>query len=92
MESQDLLGPADWNSLRAHHERGALLWVAPTLELRLVVDRIAADDVAQVGAWLKSGALLKPTAAQTTLWDQTPDRSFNVAIVQPYVLMQELPH
>ena len=87
--TQDLLGPTDWASLKMHLDRGALLWVAPSLSLKEVVARIAADDVAQVATWLREKKLLKPGPELTNVWDRTPARSFNAAIVQPYVLIQE---
>jgi len=87
--TQDLLGPTDWATLKVHLDRGALLWVAPSLPLKEVVDRIAADDVAQVTTWLREKKLLKPGPELIEVWNKTPARSFNAAIVQPYVLMQE---
>lgn len=81
---------AQWQWLKPHLERGALITVAASLELAEVGERIAADDTERVTAWIAAGAVGKPTAAQVADWDREPARKFLLLIVSPYVLMQEL--
>ena len=42
------LEQADWNALKAHHERGALFLIAGDLDLYEVACSIALDDVTSV--------------------------------------------
>ena len=77
-----------WEWLRPHLERGALILVDPLLELAEVGVRVAADDLAQVQAWLASGVVLKPRLEQIEQWNQEPSRSFAMLVISPYVLIQ----
>ncbi len=81
----------EWHWLRPHLERGALIVVAPALDLVATAARISADDTVQVGAWIAAGQLAKPTREQIADWDADPVRTFRMLIVQPYVLIQERP-
>lgn len=85
------LGPAEWSILKPHATRGAVFWVSPHLDLLSVAQAVAEDHTAQVSVWLKSGELARPTETQLASWDATPSRTFKAIVVQPYVLMQELP-
>lgn len=93
-ETPDLessLGPAEWSILKPHAARGAVFWVSPHLDLLTVARAVADDDTARVSSWLKSAELARPTESQLESWDSTPSRTFKSIVVQPYVLMQELP-
>jgi hypothetical protein len=81
----------EWHWLRPHLGRGALIIVAPDLDLTDTAARISADDTVQVGAWVAAGRLAKPTREQIADWDEDPTRTFRMLIVQPYVLVQERP-
>ena len=81
---------ARWQWLRAHNERGALILVDEMLELATVGEQVAADDTAAVQSWLASRLLSKPTAEQIAAWDETPEKSFGMLVVSPFVLIQEL--
>lgn len=88
---QELAGQVDtaqWEWLRAHNERGALIVVDGMLELAQVGDRIAADDMTSVQAWLASGLLAKPTREQLVVWDAEPHTPFAMLVISPYVLIQ----
>jgi len=80
---------AQWQWLRAHNERGALILVEGMLELAEVGERLVADDSATVQAWLASSLLSKPTAEQVAVWDTVPAKSFSMLVVSPFVLIQE---
>ncbi len=86
----DQVDAAQWQWLRAHNERGALILVEQLLELATVGERVAADDAVAVQSWLASRLLSKPTAEQSTAWDATPDKPFAMLVVSPFVLIQEL--
>ena len=90
---QELAGQIDtaqWQWLRAHNERGALILVERMLELVTVGERVVADDSATVQSWLASHLLSKPTAEQIAAWDAVPEKPFNMLVVSPFVLIQEL--
>lgn len=78
-----------WEWLRPHLERGALILVDPLLELAEVGGRVAADDLAQVQAWLASGVVSKPRLEQIEQWNQEPGCRFAMLVISPYVLIQE---
>lgn len=80
---------ASWDLLRAHLERGGLIVAARDLDLVEAAQKIAEDDAATVGAWIREGRLTKPSAEQVAVWDVDRARLFNMLIVSPYVLMQE---
>lgn len=81
---------AEWQWLQPHLERDALITVSATIDLALAGERIAADDARQVGEWLDSGFLAKPTAAELARWGQEPAKKFLALIISPYVLIQEI--
>lgn len=81
---------ARWEWLRPHHERGALVLVAPSLSLEEVGERMAADDAAAIQGWLASGQVGRAVASQIADWEETPDKPFRTLIVSPYVLIQEI--
>ena len=80
---------AQWEWLRAHNDRGALLWVAHGLEMADVGAKMAADDEHAIKAWLDSRELGRPSPEQVAAWELTPQRNFAILIVSPYVLVQE---
>ena len=82
---------AEWQWIRPHLERDALVVVAPGLELAEAGWRIATDDTAAVSAWIREGELGKPDAGRIERWNATPARLFSVLIVSPYILIQERP-
>lgn len=80
---------AQWQWLRAHSERGALILVDGMLELAEVGERLVVDDTATVQAWLASSLLSKPTAEQIAVWDAVPAKPFSMLVVSPFVLIKE---
>lgn len=92
---QGLAGQVDtaqWQWLRAHNERGALILVERMLELVVVGERVVDDDSAAVQTWLASRLLSKPTAEQIAAWDAVPAKPFSMLVVSPFVLIQEQDH
>jgi hypothetical protein len=84
------LGQAPWALIEPHAMRDAVIVVSPALDLKETADVVARNDHARVAAWIESGSLAKPTAAQLESWRSTPERIFASVVVQPYVLVQEI--
>ena len=81
--------PAEWKMLKMHARREALFLVAEPLELVDAALAVAQDQPALVGAWLQSGELRRPTAAEAARWLEAEDQPlFRAVIVQPFVLAQ----
>lgn len=81
---------AQWQWLKPHLERGALVTVAASLDLAETGERIALDDSACIAAWINADKLGKPTAAEIKHWDGEPGKKFLTLIISPYVLIQEI--
>jgi hypothetical protein len=92
--SRDELGQnideAEWQWLKPHLERGALITVDAAIDLAFAGERIAADDARQIETWLSSGALGKPTPAELARWESAPTKKFLTLIISPFVLIQEI--
>ncbi len=80
---------AEWQWLRPHLERGALIVVAPGLDLAEAGYRIAEDNAQMVTQWIESGKLGRPTPAQLEEWNAAPTKRFQMLIVSPYILLKE---
>ena len=81
---------AQWQWLKPHLERGALITVAAALDLAEAGERIAADDSESLTAWISSGKVGKPTEEEIAAWDKVPGKKFLTLIISPYVLIQEI--
>jgi hypothetical protein len=79
-----------WEDLAPHQARGALLLLAPSVDLLEVAEAMAADDSARVAGWLKGGQLARVTAAEAETLEGTEDLRFQFVVVQPWVLAQRL--
>lgn len=85
------LEPANWDFLKPHAKRDAVIIVSPSLDIVEVGCAIAQDQTPAVQQWIQQGQLQKPSADQLSWWNAQPSKAFNTLIVQPYVLVQELP-
>lgn len=83
------LDEAEWEWLKPHAERDALILVSTQLDLLEVGDKLADDAVEEVELWMKKGLISKPSSTQIEAWDAQPGKRFLSVIVQPYVLIQE---
>lgn len=81
-----------WQDLKDHLERGAIIVVAPDLDLADVADGVNKDRVAIVQDWIVQNQIAKPTASQVSTWNEMPTKEFSFIIAQPYVLIQETGH
>jgi hypothetical protein len=82
------LDQAEWEWLKPHLERDAVVVVMPELDLVDVGVAIANDNVLTVQWWISENMIAKPSPAQVAEWNQNNLVTFTALIVQPYVLVQ----
>lgn len=85
------LDEAEWTWLSPHAKRDSLIVVTVGLDLVDVGVAIANDNVPSVQRWIGEQLIYKPSDVQKEAWNSNPTQRFNALIVQPYVLIQELP-
>ncbi|HEY9729787.1 MAG TPA: DUF2288 domain-containing protein [Chroococcales cyanobacterium] len=90
-ELAESLDEAEWNWLKPHVQRDAVVVVDRALDLLDVGVAIAGDDVLSVQHWISEQLIRKPSPEQLSDWNGDQTRRFQALIVQPYVLVQELP-
>ena len=91
LELAEMVGPAEWKWLSPHANRDAVVLVDQKLELAEVGAALATDDVTTVNRWIEEELIKKPTPDQLETWDQDSEKRFQSLIVQPFVLVQDLP-
>ncbi|MGF1570296.1 MAG: DUF2288 domain-containing protein [Nodosilinea sp.] len=91
LELAEMVGPAEWRWLSPHAKRGAVVIVAVGLDLAEVGVALATDDVPTVNRWIAEALITRPTPAQLETWGQNAQQRFQSLIVQPFVLVQDLP-
>lgn len=84
------LAEVNWRELKIHLQRDAIIIVSSELDLVEVGVSVADDDKASVEAWIAANLLGKPTEVQLKKWEQETDRLFQMLIVQPYILVQDI--
>ena len=78
----------DWKDLESFFSRGALLYVAPGVDLVSVAQAVADDDTTTVSQWLSSGLVQRMQAEQASDFAaRTPE--LWAVVVAPWVLVQE---
>jgi hypothetical protein len=85
------LDEAEWNWLSPHAQRDSLIVVAKELDLVDVAVAIANDSVTSIEHWISEQLIYKPSDVQKEAWNSNPEQRFGAIIVQPFVLIQELP-
>jgi len=81
-----------WEILRPHLERDAIILVSSSLDLAEAGHALASDNAQLVKQWITAGKLGKPSPSQVAAWDaRCQTQHFLMLIVQPYVLIQEIP-
>lgn len=78
----------EWQALEPFFARGALLWVASSLDLISVAQAVAEDDRASVSAWLEAGQLEKLSASRAAAYAQGAPELWAV-VVSPWVVIQD---
>lgn len=84
------LGATEWQTIMPHAKRDAVIVVSEHLNLLDVGLAIAQDQTLSVQHWISEQLIHKPNAEQLSVWNDSPNKSFQALIVQPYVLIQEV--
>ena len=84
------LAEVSWRELKIHLKRDAIIIVAAELDLVDVGVAVADDDKASVETWIAACQLNKPTEKQLESWEQAADKRFQMLIVQPFILVQDI--
>ena len=88
----NMVGPIQWNWLKPHIARDAGVFVDPQLDLVEVGIALTNDNVQSVQRWIGEQLIMKPTKDQLQTWGVAgPSNPLQSLIVQPYVLVQEMP-
>lgn len=90
-ELASMVGPTQWNWLKPHIARDAVVFVDPQLDLVDVGVALTNDNVQSVQRWIGEQLITKPSKDQLETWGVTgPTNQLQSLIVQPYVLVQEI--
>jgi len=81
-------GTADWKVLEPHFLRGAIIIIAPDLDIIDVGVKVATDDAAQIEAWMKGGKIAKPGQTDADRWEKA-GTEVTALVVAPFVLVQQ---
>ena len=87
-ELNGMIGPVQWEWLKPHVQRDAVVIVNPALDLATVGVAIATDNTQAVTRWITEQLIVKPNSAQLATWSSENKRLTSL-IVQPYVLVQD---
>ncbi len=82
-------GRLHWRELERHFARGAVVKVAPGMDLVAVAVRFARDDTAAIAAWLQAGQVGRASTEDAVTW-QGRQSTFWAVVVAPWVLVQEI--
>ncbi|MDT8318186.1 MAG: DUF2288 domain-containing protein [bacterium] len=82
------IGPADWKVIRPHFLRGAIIIVAPELDLIDVAVKVAEDDTTAIKIWIEEGRLTKPFPEDAKIWEEEK-KELSALVVDPFVLVQD---
>lgn len=90
-ELANMVGPAQWNWLKPHIARDAVVFVDPQLDIVDVGVALTNDNVQSVQRWIGEQLITKPSKEQLDTWGvRGPENKLQSLIVQPYVLVQEI--
>lgn len=87
IQLSEQLADIQWNDLKPHAGRDALIVVTESLNIIEVGEAIAQDNVALVQQWISQQLIYKPSAEQLMTWNNNPQQAFSTLIVQPFVLV-----
>ncbi len=87
-ELKTMMGPVQWEWLKPHVQRDAVVVVNVQLDLAAVGVAIASNHTQRVERWITEQLVTKPNAEQLTIWS-SENKRFTSLIVQPYVLIQD---
>jgi hypothetical protein len=81
-------GKISWQELQRHFARGAVVKVAPNVDLVTVAVSFVKDDRAAIEAWLKDGSVVRSSDQDATSWAAS-NATFWAVVTAPWVLVQE---
>lgn len=81
-------GQLAWSELLPHFARGAVIRVAPELDLIAVAQGFGNNDAVQVQTWLETAAIRRATDDDARRWNQMKP-VFRAIVMAPWVLVQE---
>jgi len=81
-------GRIRWHELERHFARGAVVRVAPNLDLVAVAAAFVRDDRRRVEVWLTSGEVRRASGEDAASWHQR-DPELWAVVAAPWVLVQE---
>jgi hypothetical protein len=84
------LAEINWQDLKPHAQRDALIFVDQNLDLVEVGYAIAKDNTQVVQNWISEQLIQKPTSQQLSFWNENPQQKFATIIVKPFVLIKIL--
>jgi hypothetical protein len=82
-------GRLAWTELQRHFARGAVVKVAPGVDLVEVALGVARNDQAMVAGWLGSGQISRASSEDASDWHDR-DAHFWAVVTAPWVLVQEI--
>lgn len=80
----------NWNDIKPHAQRDAVIIVNNSLNLLDVAVAIAQDDKVVVERWITEQLISKPSNEQLSNWNSNESQLFTTLIVQPFVLIQTI--
>lgn len=78
-----------WHELQRFFASGNAIAVDPTLDLTHVAAQIAADNAAQIEAWMNAGLVDVVKDTQALQWYET-DAFVWAVVIKPWVLVQPI--
>ena len=87
-ELTEMMGPIQWEWLKPHVQRDAVVIVKEQLNMADVWVAIAQNKTLSFERWINEQLIIKPNAEQLTIWS-SENKQFLSLIVQPYVLIQD---
>lgn len=82
-------GRLAWKELERHFARGAVILVAPEMDLVDVAFHVSRDDKAAVEAWMSRGLVRRAAAEDAMGWHER-QTLFWAVVAAPWVLIQEI--
>lgn len=82
-------GRLSWPELQRHFARGAVIKVAPGLDLVDVALNIARDNKDAIAAWLAAGQIRRACSDDAREW-HSRDTRFWAVVTAPWVVVQEI--
>ena len=82
-------GRLSWKNLERHFARGAVIKVAPGMDLVEVALNVARDNKSAIADWLAAGRIQRASSDDAIDWHNR-DPHFWAVVTAPWVLVQEI--